>query len=78
LSDKRPAHAFYAFQTPDTIATFKGGSMNKIRRLALLILLALVCSSICWGLGIVSQRALQALSTHPWLQYNQEPRDAGK
>ncbi len=31
--------------------------MNKIRRLPLVILLALVCSSVCWSQNIVSQRA---------------------
>jgi hypothetical protein len=31
--------------------------MNKIRRLPLVILLALVCSSVCWSQIIVSQRA---------------------
>jgi hypothetical protein len=31
--------------------------MNKIRRLPLVILLALVCSSICWSQNFVSQRA---------------------
>jgi hypothetical protein len=31
--------------------------MNKIRRLPLVILLTLVCSSVCWSQNIVSQRA---------------------
>jgi hypothetical protein len=31
--------------------------MNKIRRLPLVILVALVCSSVCWSQNIVSQRA---------------------
>jgi hypothetical protein len=31
--------------------------MNKIRRLPLLILLALACSSVCWSQTIVSQLA---------------------
>jgi hypothetical protein len=31
--------------------------MNKIRRLPLVILLALVCFSVCWSQNIVSQRA---------------------
>ena len=31
--------------------------MTKIRRLPLVILRALVCSSVCWSQNIVSQRA---------------------
>jgi hypothetical protein len=31
--------------------------MNKIRSLPLVILLGLVCSSVCWSKNIVSQRA---------------------
>jgi hypothetical protein len=31
--------------------------MNKIRRLGFLILLALVCSSVCWSQSNVWQRA---------------------
>lgn len=31
--------------------------MNKIRRLPHVILLTLVCSSVCWSQNIVSQRA---------------------
>ena len=31
--------------------------MNKIRKLPLVILVALVCSSVCWSQNIVSQRA---------------------
>jgi len=48
LSDKRPAHVFYEFKTPATIAAVEE-SMNKLRRLPFLILLAAVRSSICWG-----------------------------
>src|SRR5215813_2831768 len=53
----------------------RGGSMNKIRRLPFLILLALVCSSICWGQSIVLRRASKTsdLSAHPWSQRNHEP-----
>ena len=54
--------------------------MNKICRLPFLILLALVCSSICWSRSIVSQRVSKTrdLCAHQWSQHNQEPHDAAK
>ena len=46
--------------------------MNKIRRLSLLILLALLCSSICWSQSVVSP------SAHRWSQGNTQPPQEAK
>jgi hypothetical protein len=40
--------------------------MNKIRRLPLVILLALVCSSVCWSQNIVSRRASEKTDLSAW------------
>ena len=58
LSDKRPAHVFYEFKTPATIAAVEE-SMNKLRRLPFLILLAPVRSSICLGAKALCRNELQ-------------------
>ena len=54
--------------------------MNKIRRLPILVLLALVCSSICWSQSIVSQQASRTrdLRAHQWSQHNQGSHRAAK
>lgn len=54
--------------------------MNKIRWLALFILLGLVCPSICWSPDIVSQRASKTgdLYARHRSQPNQKPQHAEK
>ena len=54
--------------------------MNKICWLALLILLVLVCSSICWSQDIVSQRASKTVDLYARhrSQLNQKPQGAEK
>lgn len=54
--------------------------MNKIRWLALLILLVLVCPSICWSPDIVSQRASKTVDLYARhrSQLKQEPQVAEK
>jgi hypothetical protein len=77
LSDKRPAHAFHEFKTPETITAVGAVPMNKTRGLLFHPLIALVSSSICWSQGIAPQRASQTTDLCAHQMITTQPR-AGK